>query len=172
MTEYIKQTKRLLSNLPMAEIKKAKELLQSTQGKIYVCGNGGSFSLACHFVADLNKTGIKALFLPSTTEEITQRANDNGYENVYAGILQTFLEPGDILIAISSSGNSLNIIKAVKLARDNACSVIGLSGFDGGQLNKLAHVRIFIPTQKGEYELVEGVHCIILHLITKWLKSV
>ena len=76
-----------------------------------------------------------------------------------------------IQLLISSSGNSLNIIKAVELAKEYKIPVIGISGFDGGKLNKLADVKILVPTPKDEYELVEGIHAVILHLMTKYFKN-
>lgn len=189
MEEYIKQylrnSNKLLQNLPYKEIAKAINILQATyerDGKIYVCGNGGSLSMATHWVADFNKTvfshhldknvrRFQAIRLPTTEEELTAWANDIGFEMVFAGPLKNFIRDGDTLIAISSSGNSPNIIKVVELAREYKIPVIGISGFDGGLLNQLADAKILVATQKGEYELVEGIHSIILHLITKYFRD-
>lgn len=160
-------------------------ILQATyerDGRIYVCGNGGSLSMATHWVADFNKTifshhldkntrRFQAIRLPTTEEEITAWANDVGFEMVFAGPLKNYIRDGDTLIAISSSGNSLNIIKAVEFAKEYKTPVIGISGFDGGLLNELADAKILVPSETGEYELVEGIHSVILHLITKYFKN-
>jgi D-sedoheptulose 7-phosphate isomerase len=139
-------------------------------------------ALATHWVSDFNKTvfshhldkrirRFQAVRLPTTEAELTAWANDVGFEMVFAGPLQNYLREIDAVIAISSSGSSENVIKAVELAKSRNIPVIGLSGFDGGRLNQLADAKVFIPTQKGEYEIVESVHGVILHLITKYFKD-
>ncbi len=183
--KYLKRSAKLLTDLPHKEIAKALNILQATyerDGKIYICGNGGSLSMATHWVADFNKTvfshhldknvrRFQAIRLPTTEEELTAWANDVGYEMVFAGPLKNYIKEGDTLIAISSSGNSPNVIKAVELAKEYKLSVIGISGFDGGLLNQLADARIFVPSEKGEYEQVEGIHSVILHLMTLYFKN-
>jgi D-sedoheptulose 7-phosphate isomerase len=189
MEEYIKnfslKTIEVLKKLPVREIAKALNILQATYergGRIYVFGNGGSLALATHWVSDFNKTvfdhhiekhsrRFQAIRLPSTEEELTAWANDKGFDMVFAGPLRNYIQDADTIIAISSSGNSSNIIKAVELAKDFKIPVIGLSGFDGGKLNQLADAKILIPTEKGAYEIVEGVHDVILHLMTKYFKD-
>ena len=189
MEEYIRQYAdkaiTLLRNLPTVEIAKAMNILQAAferDGRIYVIGNGGSLALATHWVADFNKTvfshnlseqerRFQAIRLPTTEEELTAWANDIGYDMVFAGPLRNYIQESDVLIAISSSGNSESIIRAVDLARSHQVPVIGISGFDGGRLNQLADAKILIATTKGEYELVEGTHAVILHLFTKYFKD-
>jgi len=189
MEEYIRQFSEkagaLLRNLPTVEIAKAMNILQAAferDGRIYVIGNGGSLALATHWVADFNKTvfshnlsdqqrRFQAIRLPTTEEELTAWANDVGYDMVFAGPLQNYIQECDVLIAISSSGNSESIIRAVDLARSHQVPVIGISGFDGGRLNALADAKVLVATPKGEYELVEGVHAVILHLFTKYFKD-
>jgi len=174
-----------LQNLPTEEIAKALDILQATyerDGRIYIFGNGGSLALATHWVSDFNKTvfshhlgrfikRFQAIRLPTTESEITAWANDVGFDMIFAGPLQNYLQDSDTVIAISSSGNSLNVIKAIELAKSYKVPVIGLSGFDGGRLNQLADAKILVPTPKGEYEIVESVHGTILHLITKYFKD-
>ena len=189
MQEYIRQFAdqaiALLGSLPTVEIAKAMNILQAAferDGRIYVIGNGGSLALATHWVADFNKTvfshnlneeqrRFQAIRLPTTEEELTARANDIGYDMVFAGPLQNYIQETDVLIAISSSGNSENIIRAVNLARSHQVPVIGLSGFDGGRLNPLCDAKILVATPMAEYELVEGIHAVILHLFTKYFKD-
>lgn len=183
--KYIKKSQKLLEHLPIKEIAKAINILQATyerDGRIYVFGNGGSLSMATHFVADFNKTvfthhleknirRFQAIRLPTTEEEITAWANDVGYDMVFAGPLKNYIREGDTVIAISSSGNSPNVIKAVTLAKEYKISIIGLTGFDGGKLNKLADAKILVKSEREAYELVEGIHSVILHLITLYFKN-
>lgn len=183
--EFSRKATDAIAVLPQKEIAKALQILQAVyerNGRIYVFGNGGSLALATHFVADLNKTvfshnlekharRFQAIRLPSTESELTAWANDVGYDMVFSGPLQNYLQDNDAIIAISSSGNSMNVIKAVELAKKNRVPVIGMSGFDGGKLNELADAKILVSTPKGEYEVVEGVHAVVLHMIVKYFKN-
>lgn len=189
MEEYIKkfmqEAGEAIASLPVREIAKAINILQATyerDGRIYIFGNGGSLALATHWVSDFNKTvfshnldkhlrRFQAIRLPSTEEELSAWANDVGYDMVFAGPLENYLQDHDCVIAISSSGNSPNIIKAVEFAKHNQVSVIGISGFDGGKLQELADVKILVPTEKGRYDIVEGTHAVVLHLITKYFQD-
>jgi phosphoheptose isomerase len=189
MQEFIKEfagkVQDCLEHLPAEEIAKAINIIQACyerDGRIYIFGNGGSLAIATHWVSDINKTifshhldhpgrRFQAVRLPSTESEITAWANDVGYDMVFAGPLRNYLQETDIIIAISSSGNSENIIKAAQLAKDQNIPIIGLSGFDGGALNKLADAKILVSTEKGEYEVVESAHGTIMHLITKYFKD-
>lgn len=171
-----------LRDLPKDEIASALDIIQATyerDGRIYIFGNGGSLALATHWVSDFNKTvfshhldvhtrRFQAIRLPTTESELTAWANDVGYDMVFAGPLQNYIQDHDTVIAISSSGKSPNIIKAVELAKSYKIPVIGLSGFDGGKLNELSDAKILVKTAKGEYEVVESVHGTVLHLITKY----
>lgn len=189
MKDYIKafskKVIRVLENLPTEEIAKALNMLEAVyerDGRIYVFGNGGSLALATHWVSDFNKTvfshnleqdqrRFQAIRLPSTEEELTAWANDIGYDMVFAGPLQNYLQDSDLVIAISSSGNSQNVIKAVNLAKKKKVPIIGLSGFDGGKLNIFADAKILVKTDKGDYGIVESVHGTILHLMTEYFKD-
>lgn len=185
IVKYIKKSINLLQTLPHEEIAKAINILQATyerDGRIYVFGNGGSLAMATHWVADFNKTvfshhldknlrRFQAIRLPTTEEELTAWANDISFDMVFAGPLKNYIKDGDMVIAISSSGNSPNVIKAVELAKEYKIPVIGVSGFDGGKLNQLADAKILVNSEKGDYELVEGIHSVVLHLITKYFKN-
>ena len=182
---FLDEVGQTIKELPTEEIAKAIHVIQATyerDGRIYIFGNGGSLALATHWVSDFNKTvfsnnleghtrRFQAIRLPSTEEELTAWANDVGYDMVFAGPLQNYLREGDCVIAISSSGNSPNIIKAVELAKKHHVPVIGLSGFNGGKLNELADVKILVPTAKGRYSIVEGIHAVILHLLTQYFQD-
>lgn len=189
MEEHIKdftqKVEAALAGLPVKEIAKALNILQAVyehDGRIYVLGNGGSLAIATHWVADFNKSvfshrirneakRFQAIRVPSTESELTAWANDVGFDMVFAGPLRNYLQDNDVVVAISSSGNSPNVIKAVELAKKNQIPVIGLSGFNGGKLNKLADAKILVKTEPEEYELVESVHGAIMHLITAYFKD-
>jgi D-sedoheptulose 7-phosphate isomerase len=189
MKAYIKnfanKTEQAIRALPSEEIARALNILQAVyerDGRIYVFGNGGSLALATHWVADFNKTvfshnlgharpRFQTIRVPSTEEELTAWANDVGYDYVFAGPLKNYLQDSDAVIAISSSGNSTNVIKAVELAKSRHVPVIGLSGFDGGKLNVLADAKVLVGTGAGEYGVVESVHGVILHLMTEYFKD-
>lgn len=189
MEEYIKkfisEVTATIQNFPIKEIAKACHILQATyerDGRIYIFGNGGSLALATHWVSDFNKTvfshnleahpkRFQAIRLPTTEEELSAWANDVGFDMVFAGPLVNYLQESDCIIAISSSGNSQNIIKAVDLAKSQHVPVIGLTGFTGGKLNELADAKILVPTEDGRYDIVEGLHAVILHLITKYFQD-
>ena len=189
MLDYIKNFSKSVEDtlraLPHEEIAKAINVLHGVyerDGRVYVFGNGGSLALATHWVADFNKTvfshnlegqrkRFQAIRVPSTEEELTAWANDVGYEMIFVEPLKNYLQDSDVVIAISSSGNSANVIKAVELAKSRKIPVIGLSGFDGGKLNQLADAKVFVKTEKGQYGVVEGVHGIILHLMTEYFKD-
>ncbi len=189
MKEYIKnfagKATALLDNLPQEEIAKAINILQACYergGRVYVFGNGGSWAIAGHWVTDFNKTvfahhldkhhrRFRVSRIPATEEELTAWANDVGYDMVFAAPLKNTLEDIDVVIAISSSGTSPNIVKAVEVAKTRGVPIIGLSGFDGGKLNEFADAKILVKTSKGEYELVESTHDTVMHLLTKYFKD-
>jgi D-sedoheptulose 7-phosphate isomerase len=175
-----------LKEVPADEISKAINILQAVyerDGRIYIFGNGGSLAIATHWVSDFNKTvfshnlkghprRFQAIRLPATEEEMSAWANDVGYDMVFAGPLQNYIQESDCVIAISSSGNSANIIKAVELAKARHVPVIGLSGFrKDNKLNTLADAKILIETEPGAYTIVESVHHAVLHLLTRYFQD-
>lgn len=182
---FSSKVEQAIRELPQEEIGRALNILQAVyerDGRIYVFGNGGSLALATHWVADFNKTvfsqnlfhsrqRFQTIRVPTTEEELTAWANDVGYDYVFSGPLENYLQDSDAVIAISSSGNSVNVIKAVELARSRHVPVIGLSGFDGGILNTLADAKVLVATEKGEYGVVESVHGVVLHLMTQYFKD-
>lgn len=176
-----------INNLPEDEIARALNILTAVyerDGRIYIFGNGGSYAMATHWASDFNKTVIsrlrqfpssarsfQAIRIPITDAELTAWANDTGYENVFVASLKNHLRDPDLVIAISSSGKSPNIIRAVEFAKSRRVPIIGLSGFDGGELNTLADAKIIVKTEKGEYGIVESVHGVILHLMTDYFMN-
>jgi D-sedoheptulose 7-phosphate isomerase len=100
---------------------------------------------------------------------LTALANDEGYERVFSGQLENFAQPGDVLVAISASGNSPNLVRAVELARSRDVSTIGFLGFDGGVLKELVDECLWFPTERGAYGLVESAQALLCHILTECL---
>src|ERR1044071_1479907 len=120
--------------------------------RIFVCGNGGSASTASHFATDLVKGAsygrdrrFRVMALTDSLPTITAYSNDVAYECVFVEQLKNFAEPGDIVIAISGSGNSANVLRAVEYANSIGCTTVGLSGFGGGKLGSLAQINLQVP---------------------------
>jgi D-sedoheptulose 7-phosphate isomerase len=170
--QYIKKLNKLIKKFDFNEIQKIVTLLNQNTGKIYVIGNGGSSATASHIVNDLGiglkRRGIKNFDIESLSDNTpvcTAIANDIGYKNIFYMQLKDKITTNDVLIAISCSGNSKNITKAVKYAKKQSATIIGITGFDGGKLRKLSNINVHVKTQQGEYGLVEDVHMILNHLL-------
>lgn len=155
-------------------------LIKAREGgrRIFFVGNGGSASTASHFANDIAigtrswKKPFKAISLCDNVSILTALGNDYGYEDIFVRQLETLFEPEDVVVAISASGNSPNVIKAVEYANSNGGVSVGLTGFDGGKLRQAARISILVPTDKGEYGPVEDVHMIIDHLAGAYLMGV
>lgn len=145
---------------------------------IFLIGNGGSAANASHFGQDLSKGTLlslstkkrfRAIPLTDNVSFITALANDEGYETVFVGQLIALGRPGDVLVAISGSGNSPNVLRAVDYANGHGMRTIGVTGFSGGQLRQMARVNINIPSN--DMGLVEGVHSVLFHLTALQLRQ-
>lgn len=173
---YLPAFERLLKCVDSSAIERISHRLcvaRENGATIYVAGNGGSAAIASHWVNDLGKATkrsgsppVRVMSLSDNVSWLTALANDEGYERVFAGQLENFAKKGDVLVVISSSGNSSNLVRAVELARAREMATIGLLGFDGGTLRQLADDCLLIPTAKGSYGLVEPMHEMICHLLT------
>jgi D-sedoheptulose 7-phosphate isomerase len=138
--------------------------------RIFVCGNGGSASTASHFVCDMVKGAsfnrsmrFRIMALTDSLPTITAYSNDVGYECVFVEQLKNFAEPGDVLLAISGSGNSPNVLRAVEYANSIGCRTIALSGRDGGKLGPLAQLNI--QASNPHMGRIEDVHMVVTHMI-------
>jgi D-sedoheptulose 7-phosphate isomerase len=177
---YFDELQRTLEHLPDADIQCVVDLLseaRSNQRKIFIMGNGGSASTASHFVCDLAKNtrrpdlpNFRVIGLSDNMAIFSALANDEGYENVFAQQLTSLLQAGDVVIAISASGNSPNIVKAVELANQMGATTVGFSGFDGGKLKSMAQYGIHVASHCIEH--VEDIHLMLEHVITKELRDI
>jgi D-sedoheptulose 7-phosphate isomerase len=143
---------------------------------LYLIANGGSAAVASHLVNDAvagcdvdSQPPFRAVSLCDNVESITAIANDCGYEMIFALQLKALLQPGDMVLAMSVSGNSTNIIKGVEYARAHGACTIGWTGFDGGRLAKACDLCLFVPTEKDEYGVVEDMFSIFEHTILTYL---
>lgn len=171
--DYIALEIEVLKLLDTEQIDAALKLLDETRkrkGRIYICGNGGSAATASHFQNDFNKGVSEYLDVPfrfhclnDNMATIMAIANDIGYEEVFRFQLRGVLEPGDVLVAISGSGNSVNVLNAVNYAREQGNQVIGVTGYDGGKLKKLSSVSLHVPVNG--MQVTEDVHMMFDHLM-------
>ena len=143
---------------------------------IYMAGNGGSAATASHWVNDLGKATrewggrrMRVVSLADSTAWVTALANDEGYDRVFAEQLENLARPGDVLVLISASGSSPNLLRAVDVAEAHEVETVALLGFDGGALRTRVDEYVLVPSPKGAYELVEDVHNVICHLCTRTL---
>jgi len=177
--KYISEVSATLERLPIENIAQVVELLEEARLKakrVFIFGNGGSAATASHFAADLSKgtishgkPRIKALALTDNIPLLSAWANDTAYENVFAEQLENLVEAGDIVIGISGSGNSINVLKGIKTAKLKGATTIGFIGFAGGKLRELVDTSIIVPSNV--MEQIEDVHLLLEHVITTCLRA-
>ena len=146
---------------------------------IFFIGNGGSAATASHFANDVaigtrcSNKPFKAISLTDNSAIITAIANDDGYDQIFIKQLEVLMERGDVVVAISASGNSPNVVKAVEFANSIGGTTVGFTGFDGGKLKRICTTVVHVGTDRGEYGPVEAMHALLVHLIGNYLlKSV
>lgn len=179
VTGYITLLQETLNQLPRETIARVIDLLHSARlsgRQVFIMGNGGSASTASHFVCDLSKNTrrdgwphFKVIGLTDNMALFSAYANDEGYENVFSQQLASLLMPEDIVIAISASGNSKNILNAVLYAKRQNAVTIGFTGFDGGSLASLVDVNIHVNSSIIEH--VEDIHLMLEHIVVKSLRE-
>ena len=178
---YISNLTTLLNKIDLSVVENIINKLEEvhdSDGKIYIIGNGGSAATASHMANDL-AVGLKLReirdfnveSLSDNSSICTAIANDIGYENIFYAQIKNKIKSNDLLIAISCSGNSANILKAVKYAKEKNATIVGLTGFDGGELKYLADIKFHVDSNKGEYGLVEDIHMILDHIIYSYYIS-
>lgn len=176
---YIRELKSVLDRLPMEVIAQVIEIIHAARlngRKVFIMGNGGSASTASHMVCDLAKNtrkpgwpSLKVIGLADNMPIFSALANDEGYENVFSQQLANLVEEDDVVIAISASGNSKNVLKAVELANQVGALTIGFTGFDGGKLGQMVQTHLHVPSDC--IEQVEDIHLMLDHIITRALKE-
>lgn len=174
---YLNELKGLLDIFPHERFEEISQILISAynnEKQVFIMGNGGSGSTASHFVCDINKGScfgldkkFKVICLNDNMPTILAYANDLSYDNIFVEQLKNFLQPGDIVIGISGSGNSKNVLLAVSYAKERGATTIGLSGFDGGRLAQT--VDIPFVASINDMQKVEDVHMIVVHMLMQYL---
>ena len=174
---YIKQHNLVIENLKIHEIENAIKLIDDTIKKdkrVAVCGNGGSAVAASHYITDWNKmvyanTGLKfnGICLSDNIGLITAYSNDLSYEEVFSEQVKNLLNPGDLLIALSGSGNSENVVKAIETANAMKVNTLAVCGFDGGRLKKISNNSVWI--RSNDMQLCEDAHTVFGHIVMKSL---
>ena len=177
---YFDELKKILDRISLKDIEKITDILRGaykSDRHIFIIGNGGSAATASHFACDLGKgtlspkgrKKIKRFKVTSLTDNVatmTAWSNDVHYDYIFSEQLKNLLTANDVVIALSVSGNSPNILNAVKLAKKCRAKTIGITGFDGGNLSKIANVSINAQTNK--YDVAEDIHLILSHIITRY----
>ncbi len=177
---YFSDLQEMLRAISQTHLQEILALLEETyrQGRrIFIMGNGGSAATASHFALDLAKNTImpgaprvKAISLTDHVPLITAWSNDTAYEHIFAEQLANMIEPGDVVIGISASGNSLNVINALNVAKRSRAATIGLLGAKGGQIKQMVDAYVLAPGQNIEQE--EDAHLILAHIITRHMREV
>ena len=178
---YLEKLTTALSKVSRDEIAKIVERLdkaEKEQGTIYIIGNGGSAATASHMANDLSAglrlreiRNFKVVSLADNSATCTAIANDVGFENIFYVQLKPVLKPRDVVIAISCSGNSPNIMKAVNFAKAEQVTVIGLTGFDGGELKAASDINYHVESDRGDYGIVEDAHMTLDHILYSYYVS-
>lgn len=176
---YFSEIKETLDQIDVWPINEAISILHQARlekRQIFIMGNGGSATTASHFVCDLSKNTrqtswphFKVIGLADNVASFTAYGNDEGYDSVFAQQLANLVQPGDIVIGISTSGNSPNVLNAIALANEEMATTIGLTGFDAGKLGSMVDVHLHVPSDCIEH--VEDVHLMLEHLMTKALRD-
>ena len=175
---YIQYLASVLNNISLTDIEKFVEVLleaRERESSIFFIGNGGSAATASHFANDIAigtrtyEKPFRAISLCDNQAVITAIANDDGYEKIFSQQLQVLLKKQDVVVAISASGNSPNLLDAIDTAKKMNTITVGISAFDGGKMKEMVDVSLHVPTEKGEYGPAEDAHMVLDHLISNYL---
>ena len=178
--DYLNNILNQIDNQKIQLFVKHLEKLRKNKNTIFVAGNGGSATTASTIANDLGfdiikktktKNPFRFLSLTDNNGVLSAISNDVGYENIFINQLKIHYKKGDAILVISASGNSENLIRAVKYVNKNKGSTLALLGFDGGKLLKLCDSSILVKTKKGEFGPVEDAHLIINHIIAHWFQN-
>jgi D-sedoheptulose 7-phosphate isomerase len=180
INRYFTELEQMVQAISLPHLERVLRLLEEAYlngCRIFIMGNGGSAATASHFALDLAKNTIvpgaprlKAISLTDHVPLITAWSNDTAYEHIFAEQLANMIEPGDVAIGISASGNSPNVINALRLARQSRAATIGLLGARGGKIKEIVDAYVLVPGQNIEQE--EDAHMILAHVITRHMRGI
>ena len=182
--EYLAGLKNTLDVLSVEQVAEMMGCLEDAyrEGRqVFIIGNGGSAATASHMACDLGKNTLRienketarrfrVMALTDNVPWITALANDLGYEHVFSEQLKNLVQEGDLVIAISGSGNSSNIVEGVRVAKALGAKVVGILGFDGGKVREMVDVSVVV--KGNEYGYIEDIHMVLDHLATKYFNTV
>jgi D-sedoheptulose 7-phosphate isomerase len=176
---YLNKVFKSINNKELINLEKEFLRARSKNATIFIFGNGGSASTSATMANDLGfdifkktgKKGFKIICLNDNTSVLTAISNDVGYENVFINQLQIHYKKNDVVLMISASGNSANLIKAANWLKEKKGKILSILGFDGGILRKISDHSVLVKTEKGEYGIVEDVHLIINHILAHWFQN-
>ena len=173
VSQYLEDTAGVIRSLPVDQIERIAEILWQAcrEGRrLFVCGNGGSALTASHLACDLGKGTVtagqprfKVMALTDNLGLITAYANDLAYEDIFVEPLINFFQPGDVVLGISGSGNSENVLRALRYAREHGGVPLGWTGFSGGGMKDLAEECLIVP--KHDMQIVEDAHYVLMHVL-------
>lgn len=177
ITNYFSRLKQTLDAIDIDDLNQLMNILEASKedGRhVFIMGNGGSAATASHFVCDFNKglsegkeKRYRFLCLNDNMPTMMAYANDHSYEEIFIGPLQNYFENGDVVIGISGSGNSKNVVKAIEWARANGGITVALTGYDGGRLKQIAEYGVHIPIN--DMQITEDLHMVLDHCMMKVL---
>ena len=175
---YLEYVGDVLKKISLDEIEGFVNILLSARqsnSSIYFIGNGGSAATSSHFANDIGigtreyKKPFRVISLCDNQAVITAIGNDDGYEKIFSQQLKVLLKEQDIVVSISASGNSPNLIDAISTANDMNAITVGISAFDGGKMKDMVDYSLHVPTEKGEYGPAEDAHMVLDHLVGNYL---
>ena len=178
ISRYRNRLEQAIEGIDESEIDRfASELLgaRARGATIFLAGNGGSASTVNHYAIDwvlgteVDNPPFRVLSLSESVASLSATGNDQAFEFVFARPLRRLGEQGDVLVVVSASGNSPNLLAAVNVAREKGVRVVTVTGFDGGKLKALADVSVHIPTALGDYGVAEDLHLSVGHIIKESL---
>ena len=176
---YISHLQGVLARLTLPDVKASIDAIMAAyyaDKQIFVIGNGGSASTASHIACDLGKgTSVpgkprfRVISLTDNVATMTAWSNDVSYEDVFIEQLKNLVNPGDLVLGISASGNSENVIRAIRYANEIGCKTVGWSGFGGGKLAEICDINVVVDSNL--YGPVEDVHLILNHILHAWIRE-
>lgn len=176
---YLSSLKETIDLINISEVNEMANLFleaRANGNSIYVFGNGGSGSTASHMVCDILKgcsynkiDKFKIYCLNDNIPTILAYSNDVSYDCIFEEQLKNYMLPGDLIIGISGSGNSLNVLRAFEYANEKGAKTLSLTGFDGGKLKKLSQHNVHVP--KNNMQIVEDIHVIVMHILYTLLEK-
>ncbi len=179
LNSYFDDVVQTIGKMPIATIEAIVTALMEayeSSRMIYLFGNGGSAALASHFACDLGKGAsngsskrFQALAFTDNVPMMTAWANDARYEDIFAEQLMNFVRPNDVTFAISGSGKSPNVLKALKVAREAGAFTIGLTGFQGGDMKDLCDLCLTVPSDN--MQIIEDLHLSVTHAVFTALRA-